>query len=154
MLDDRITANPNTDTSATWRKEAIRAVWPQVREAPLTGVGFGRTTRFVIKGQRITGGQDPHNQFIYLWAGGGLLLLGSFGLLLAVYLAESWRRYSGGTREERQLIFWTVSLWFVFVVNSATGITLTSPSLLLVFWILMVLPMIVRREEMRVAMAM
>jgi len=33
------------------------------------------------------------------------------------------------------------------VVNSLTGIILTQPSLLLVFWVLMVLPMTVRSEE-------
>jgi O-antigen ligase len=152
-LSDRVTASPSTDTSANWRRRAIAAVWTQVREAPVTGVGFGRTASFKINNVRTTLTQDPHNQFIYLWAGGGLLLLGSFVLLLLVYLTESWRRFKGGTREERPLIFWAVSLWFVFLVNSATGITLTSPPLLLVFWILMVLPMIVRREDLGVSMA-
>jgi hypothetical protein len=80
-----------------------------------------------------------------------LLLLGSFVLLLLVYLVESWRRLKEGTRQERRLIFWAVSLWFVFLVNSATGIVLTSPQLLLVFWVLMVLPMIVRRAGTDVA---
>ncbi len=90
---------------------------------------------------------DPHNQFLYLWAGGGLLLLGSFVLLLVVYQLESWRRFRTATREERRLIFWAVSFWLLFVVNSMTGIVLTTPPLLLVFWILMVLPMIVRPGE-------
>jgi O-antigen ligase len=144
---NRISAKPSTDTSVEWRQKAISAVWTQVRESPLTGVGFGRTASFEIEGARTTITQDPHDQFIYLWAGGGLVLLASFVLLLLVYLIESWRRFRGGTREERRLIFWAVSVWLVFVVNSATGITLTSPSLLLTFWVLMVLPMIVRRQE-------
>ena len=152
-LSDRVTASPSTDTSANWRKKAVAAVWTQVREAPVTGVGFGRTASFKINNVRTALTQDPHNQFIYLWAGGGLLLLGSFVLLLLVYLVESWQRFKNGTKEERPLIFWAVSLWFVFLVNSATGITLTSPPLLLVFWILMVLPMTVRREDMAVALA-
>jgi O-Antigen ligase len=146
-LSERITASPTTDTSAQWREQAIDAVWPQIQEAPVIGVGFGRTASFELNNVRTTLSQDPHNQFIYLWAGGGLLLLVSFFLLLLVYLAESWRRFRGGTSEERRLIFWAVSLWFVFLVNSATGITLTSPPLLLVFWVLMVLPMIVQREQ-------
>jgi O-antigen ligase len=142
-LADRITANPTTDSSTQWREKAIEAVSPQIRESPVTGVGFGRMASFEIEEVRTRGTQDPHNQFIYLWAGGGLLLLGSFVLLLVVYLAESWQRFKIGTAEERRLIFWAVSLWFVFLVNSATGIVLTSPPLLLVFWVLMVLPMIV-----------
>ena len=150
---NRVTASPSTDTSANWRRKAISAVWMQVREDPLKGVGFGRETSFEINGQRTTITQDPHDQFIYLWAGGGLLLLGSFVLLLLVYLLESWQRFKHGTHQERQLIFWAVSLWFVFLVNSATGIILTSPALLLVFWVLMFLPMIVRRGDTGVAMA-
>lgn len=146
-LNARITASPTNDSSAQWREKAIGAVWPQIREDPVTGVGFGLTASFELNNVRTTLSQDPHNQFIYLWAGGGLLLLGSFVLLLLVYLAESWRRFKAGTSEERRFIFWAVSLWFVFLVNSATGITLTSPPLLLVFWALMVLPMIVQRGE-------
>jgi O-antigen ligase len=148
---DRITASPGTDPNAIWRLKRNAAVWKQVREAPVVGVGFGRPVRFISKGLHVKMGQDPHNQFLYLWAGGGLLLLGSFVLLLAVYLIEAWRRFKAGTSDERRLIFWAVSLWFVFVVNSLTGIILTQPHLLLTFWILMVLPMVVRTERSGVA---
>jgi O-antigen ligase len=150
-LAHRITASPSTDTSATWRLKANAAVWKQVREAPVTGVGFGRPVRFISKGVHYNVGQNPHNQFLYLWAGGGLLLFGSFILLLAVYLIESWRRFKAGTSDERRLILWAVSLWFVFVVNNLTGVILTVPYLLLPFWILMVLPMVVRTERRVVA---
>ena len=143
-LANRITASPSTDATAQWRLRAYGAVWEQVRESPLRGVGFGRSVRFISNGTHYTVGQDPHNQFLFLWAGGGTLLFGSFVALLLVYLFESWRRFRTGTRDERRLIFWSVSLWFVFVVNSGTGIILTQPYLLVVFWILMVLPMIVR----------
>ena len=142
-LTQRITASPSTDATATWRLKAYASVWTQVREAPVQGVGFGRPARFVSKGVRYNVEQDPHNQFLYLWAGGGTLLFGSFVLLLAVYLIESCRRFRTGTSDERRLIFWAVSLWFVFVVNSLTGIILTEPHLLLTFWILMLLPMTV-----------
>jgi putative inorganic carbon (HCO3(-)) transporter len=144
---DRITASPSSDASATWRLKAYAAVWGQVRQSPLTGVGFGLPVTFVANDTRYDVGQDPHNQFLYLWAGGGLLLLGSFLLLLVVYLFEAWSRFRRATLEERRLIFWSVSLWFVFIVNSLTGIILTNPSLLLVFWILMMLPMTVRPRK-------
>jgi O-antigen ligase len=150
-LVDRITANPSTDPNAIWRLKRNAAVWKQVREAPVVGVGFGRPARLISNGLHLKIGQDPHNQFLYLWAGGGLLLLGSFVLLLAVYLIEAWRRLRAGTSDERRLIFWAVSLWFVFVVNSFTGVILTVPHLLLPFWILMVLPMVVRTERSGVA---
>jgi O-antigen ligase len=146
-LANRITASPSTDATATWRLKAYSSVWAQVREEPLLGVGFGRRTRFISKDVHYNVTQNPHNQFLYLWAAGGSLLFGSFILLLAVYLIESWRRFRAATGDERRLIFWAVSLWFVFVVNSATGIVLTQSHLLLSFWVLMVLPMIVRPDR-------
>jgi len=146
-LAHRITASPSTDTSANWRLRAYEAVWQQVREAPVTGVGFGKPARFISNGVHYDVGQNPHNQFLYLWAGGGLLLFGSFVLLLAVFLVEASRRFRSATKEDRHLIFFAVSFWFVFVVNSLTGIILTVPHLLLAFWILMLLPMVVRPER-------
>jgi O-antigen ligase len=146
-LGDRITASPSTDTSAQWRLKANAAVWRQVREAPVQGVGFGRPASFDLDNVRVSVGQDPHNQFLYLWAGGGLLLLASFVLLLAVYLVESWLRFRGATQQERHLIFWCVAMSFVFLVNSFTGIVLTNAPLLLTFWVLLVLPMVVRRQR-------
>jgi O-antigen ligase len=148
---DRITANPSTDASATWRLKAYAAVWEQVREDPLRGVGFGRPAIFGSNGFRYDVGQDPHNQFIYLWAGGGLLLFGTFVLLLVFYLLEASARFRGAAIQERHLIFWAVSVWFVFIINSLTGITLTQPDLLLVFWVLMMLPMVVRSRNRDVA---
>jgi O-antigen ligase len=146
-LANRVTASPSTDTSVEWRSKAYAAVWSQVREAPITGVGFGRPARFVTANGRTEVGQNPHNQFLYLWAGGGLLLVGSFVLLLLVYVLEVWRRFRHAAREERHLLFWAWSLWFVFIVNSLTSVILTEPQFLLVFWILMVLPMVVRPRE-------
>jgi O-antigen ligase len=144
---DRVTAAPSTDTSAHWRQKANAAVWDQVRESPLTGVGFGRQASFVLNNVRIRVGQDPHDQFLFLWAGGGLLLVASFVLLLAVYVLESWGRFRSATGDERRLVFWAVSMWFVLIVNSLTGIVLTEPHLLLIFWIFMLLPIIVRPER-------
>jgi O-antigen ligase len=146
-LAHRVTASPSTDATANWRLRAYAAVWTQVRDAPITGVGFGRPARFISNGFHYDVGQNPHNQFLYLWAGGGVLLFGSFILLLVVYLFEAWQRFRSAAKEDRYLIFFAVSFWFVFLVNSLTGIVLTVPQLLLAFWILMLLPMVVRPER-------
>jgi O-antigen ligase len=146
---DRVTANLNADETVDWRRKAYATVWAQIREAPVAGSGFGRETTFTVDGTPYTIIQDPHNQFLYLWAGGGLILLASFILLLGVYLAESWRRFRTATGDERRLIVWAVSMWFVLVVNSLTGAVLTVPHLLLVFWVILLLPMVVRPEGMR-----
>ena len=150
-LVDRVTTRPGTDTSVKYRRIAYGAVWSQIREAPITGSGFGRPATFTVNYQRFTIVQDPHNQFLYLWAGGGLLLLGTFVLLLVVYVWEVWRRLRTGTPDERRLVIWAASLWFVFVVNSLSGAILTVPHLLLVFWTLMVLPMVVRPRDRGIA---
>jgi hypothetical protein len=143
-LVDRVTASPATDTSVNYRRKAYAAIWGQIREAPVTGSGFGRPASFTVNYEPFTIVQDPHNQFLYLWAGGGLLLLGTFILLLLVYVWEAWRRLRTATPDERRLIIWAVSMWFVFVVNSLSGAILTVADLLLVFWVFMVLPMVVR----------
>jgi O-antigen ligase len=139
-LTHRLTASPSSDTSARWRQHAIHAVFAQVRESPITGVGFGREASFSLNGVRVTLTQDPHDQFIYLWAGGGLLLLGSFVVLLLTYLRDSWRRARRATGLARMLVIWAMALWFVFIVNVATGVILTAEYLLLPFWIVMLLP--------------
>jgi hypothetical protein len=143
-LVDRVAASPTTDTSVNYRRKAYGAIWQQIQEAPVTGSGFGRPASFTVNYERFTIVQDPHNQFLYLWAGGGLLLLGTFVLLLLVYVLEAWRRLRTAAPDERRLVIWAVSLWFVFVVNSLSGAILTVSDLLLVFWVLMVLPMVVR----------
>jgi O-antigen ligase len=148
---DRVTASPSTDASAQWRLKAYSAVWAQVREDPLRGVGFGRPAIFASQGFRYNVGQDPHNQFLYLWAGGGLLLFGTFVLVQAFFLLDAASRFGRATIRERLLIFWTVSLWFVFIINSLTGITLTQPDLLLAFWVLLVLPMTVNTRFHEIA---
>ncbi len=56
---DRVTASPTSDTSVRWREEAIGAVWAQVREAPVTGVGFGREASFTLNGVRMTIAAGP-----------------------------------------------------------------------------------------------
>jgi hypothetical protein len=43
---ERITKSRANDPSYQWRVKARAAVWPQVKESPLIGVGFGRSTTF------------------------------------------------------------------------------------------------------------
>ncbi len=93
---DRVAASPSTDATAQWRLKAYAAVWGQVREAPLTGVGFGRPARFIANNAHYNVGQDPHNQFLYLWAGGGLLLLRKLLAAARGLLARGLVRVPGG----------------------------------------------------------
>ena len=89
-LADRVLSPPEADENVQWRIQANRAVLAEIREAPLLGVGFGREVDFfmniedpvtgVARPQQFEIGQDPHNGYLFLWAGGGLAALGTFPL--------------------------------------------------------------------------
>ena len=85
-VSDRLLSSPKTDTNVQWRVEANRAVLAQVREHPLVGAGFGQTFEFFLQRETRRAvcrsstawsiGQDPHNGYVFLLAGGGLAALG------------------------------------------------------------------------------
>ena len=103
----------------------------QVREQPLFGVGFGRSSTFFLNVRSSNGflvpfrqdiGQDPHNGFLFLWAGGGIVALGSYLWLLAVFTFDAVRRYRRSeTDTERLLIAWAGATLFVFLFEAALG---------------------------------
>ncbi len=158
QLVHRITASPTSDVNARWRVAAAKAVWRQVDESPLVGVGFGREESFVfdekVRGitipRRETVGQDPHNGFLYLLAGGGALALGAFFLVLLRYLRQAWQALRAASDpRERVLVVWSGLALFAFLVNAVSGLQLQSPSTLITIWTLLVLPsaVIPRSEE-------
>ncbi len=149
-FESRITASPGNDSSVTWRRRAYQVAMRGVDEQPLLGVGFGRRATFFVNGEPNLIEGDPHNGFIYLLAGGGVFALGSFLLLIAVYLRDVWRRL-GAARDpiERNLVIWAVASWFVFLLHAAVEPVLTYPSMILTIWILMLLPALVRLQPAR-----
>jgi O-antigen ligase len=152
---DRATTFHSSDPSVNWREEAYKAIWAQVEESPIIGVGFGKEANFTADFTRFHITQDPHNSYLFLWAGGGLLTLGAFLLLYVLFVADSWRRYSSEANQTaRALIAWCLSIWFCFAVNSLVEPQLTQANSILVLWILMLLPTVVpyARKE-RVALA-
>ena len=91
----RVGQTSENDINVRFRIEANRLILDQVREHPLFGVGFGKTTELMLANpdpttgvpslERILLGQDPHNGYVFLLAGGGVLALGSFVVLVAVF---------------------------------------------------------------------
>jgi hypothetical protein len=149
QLVHRITASPASDVNARWRVAAAAAVWRQVEESPLVGVGFGRDESFVfdekVRGitipRRQTVGQDPHNGFLYLLAGGGAFALGAFFLVLLRSLQQAWQALRAASEpRERVLVVWSGLALFAFLVNAVSGLQLQSPSTLITIWALLVLP--------------
>jgi O-antigen ligase len=154
---ERALSSPTTDSNVQWRIHANREVLKQVRENPLFGVGFGRTIEFFLDikdpttgiptTEREESGQDPHNGYLFLWAGGGVLALGSFLLLIGVFVVDSVKRYRRTTDPiGRLIIAWAGATLWVFLVNAASGTGLESPTNILTIWALLVLPSLVREE--------
>lgn len=153
-VSNRVSAPPVQDVNVQWRIEASRAVFEQIRERPLVGVGFGRSSDFFIQVEssvpgllvplRQAGGQDPHNGYLYLWAGGGLAALGSFGLILIVFAWDALRRFrSNRDPIARLVLLWTAATLGAFLLNVASGTSLSSPGDLLTIWALLAIPAIV-----------
>lgn len=147
---DRVAANPEEDANVRWRVENNKVVLDQVREQPVIGVGFGREATFYFdvlddRGYRVQvrqdTGQDPHNSYVFLLAGGGILALGTFVLLIGSLAVDAVRRFRASSDEKaRMLVAWAGALVFVFLVNAASGTVLGSTSNVLAIWALLVLP--------------
>ena len=150
----RVTAAPSSDVQVQWRLAANRAILDQVRESPVLGAGFGKTsevfldvpdsvTRIPVT-QRVEIGQDPHNGYLFVLAGGGILALGALGLLLGVFALDAARRYRRTSDPTaRLLILWACATLFVFLFNAASGTSFESPVNVLTIWALLVLPAVV-----------
>ena len=156
-VNERMFTSPDTDANVQWRVEANRAVLEQVREDPLFGVGFGRGSEFYLEVenpttgfpvlQRFEIGQDPHNGYVYLLAGGGILALGTFALLLGTFAFDVVRRYrSNSDPRARLILLWASATLFVFLLNAASGTALGRADILLTIWALLVLPAVVTAE--------
>ncbi len=157
----RVTSPVRNDANVVWREKANEAVLQQVRESPLLGVGFGRRTSFYLYDRSGTGfpvpvqvwiDQDPHDGYLMLFAAGGVLLLGSFVLLLVVYFVDAARRLAG-TQDpiERIVVIWAASLAFVFLFNAASGTEFESGTDLLSIWMLLLIPGVVAKPARRLA---
>jgi O-antigen ligase len=154
-VNDRMFSAPETDANVQWRVEANRAVLDQVREQPLFGVGFGRGSEFYLQipnettglpaFQGVEIGQDPHNGYVYLLAGGGIVALGAFALLLATFGFDAVRRYrSSSDPRARLIVLWASATLFVFLLNAASGTSFGRADNILTIWALLVLPAVVR----------
>ena len=157
-VNDRMFSAPETDANVQWRLQANRAVLDQVREQPVFGVGFGRSSEFYVQipnettgrptFQRVQIGQDPHNGYVFLLAGGGILALGTFALLLATFGVDVVRRYrSNPDPRARLIVLWASATLFAFLFNAASGTAFARPDNILTIWALLVLPAVIRPSK-------
>lgn len=153
-LVDRVSASPRADANVQWRERASAAIWEQAESSPLIGVGFGKSSYLtvfdesqsgLILPRRETLGQHGHNSYLWLLAGGGLVTLGAFLLLVATYFVDTIRRLRR-TRDlhERTLLVWCMAALIGFLIPGLSGPVLGGPPLLLCIWIVLLLPSIVQ----------
>lgn len=138
---NRVNPAVSNDSTVRWRAEANRAVLEQVREDPVFGVGFGRGEKFIVDGLRYSIPQNPHNDYIYLLAGAGIVGLGSFLVLCLLSFREAWRCFRRATSpHERRLVLWAGLTLFTFLLNGLAEPLLTFASFLLTVWVLLLVP--------------
>jgi O-antigen ligase len=157
---ERISVHPANDLSIQWRRRANAVVWEQVHESPITGVGFGRTVSFIpptVNDQGIVPTfepiqQDAHNGQLWLLAGGGVLLLASFWLLLLNFALDLRLRFREA-RETHELVLlqWAGVTVLALVLNTFTSPTLGASATLATLWTMLVLPMMVISRRSRSA---
>ena len=134
--------------------QANKAVLAQVREAPYVGSGFGRETEFFIQVKDSAGFlvpfrlqifQDPHNGYLWLWAGGGIIALGAFLAVLATFVVDAVRRFRGTNDEiERLIVLWADGNGISRGdVRRCVGHHVQNPGDLMFVWVLLVIPAVV-----------
>lgn len=139
-LEMRLRGQLSADASVQWRVQANRAILKQFKEEPIFGVGFGAGGQFSWNGQWVVITQDPHDDYVYLLAGSGIVGLASFALLLIAFLWDIWRRRHVRAPHERLILVWAAATLFTILLNAAAEPLLTSPSILLAVWALLLLP--------------
>jgi len=116
-------------------------------DEPILGLGFGRETQYVWRGNYYRVKGDPDNSYVFLLAGGGILALGGFLLLLGSFVRDAFRRLRSAVGTDRGLVLWALSAWFIVAVNCAMAPFLPRPKLVLSLWVLMLVPALVHRAR-------
>jgi O-antigen ligase len=150
---NRVGSSPTADANVIWREKANKAILTQFRQEPLFGVGFGATSSFYIDVKSSSGyfvpvrqdiGQDPHNGYLFLAAGGGVFTLCSFLLLLAAFTVDAVRRFRGAvTGNERTILVWAGAMLFCFLFEAGSGTELSSSTEVFAIWAILVIPGVV-----------
>ena len=142
---NRVLKSNGSDVNVEWRQAAAGALWQQVHESPINGVGFGKSATFRFDGTLQTINQDPHDSFLYLLAGGGILTLCGFLLLLLTFAADAVMRLRRATDPyQRLIVLWSWRCCSLFLVNAAASPVLSDPRMLLTIWAVMLLPSSIR----------
>jgi O-antigen ligase len=143
-LAQRVTASPSTDPSVIERKREVHAVLQGIGKEPFFGLGFGRPVQWVSIDRSVHESRgNAEDDYATILAGGGALALGSFVVLMLGFFVDAFRRLRGTSDDERALLVFAMSMVFIILLNMLTGPILSTPRLLLPFWICLLLPTLV-----------
>jgi O-antigen ligase len=144
---NRISDTTSNDINVVWRRDAVKATLQGFSSDPVRGVGFGRTVTFALQDKQQTltfsTSGDPHNSYVWLLAGGGLLAFLPFAALCIAFVVDTLRRLRRLEGVAKLLATWALAFWTVFMVNAFAGPVLTSSEFLLTIWALMIIPVAV-----------
>jgi len=147
-LIQRLDPRVNNDLSVQWRQEADSILWGEVKSNPLFGVGFGEEADFTLAGVRYHITQDAHNDYLFLLAAGGFVLLASFLAVVLVSFFHFLQTVRSAERDDprRPLAIWAVATGFTLLFNGLVEPLIVQPPVLLTLWIVFLLPMILQRS--------
>lgn len=137
---DRPEGPAERDQSAIFRL----VVWDQMldrwEQSPLLGRGFGQEVRYESNdGSTVVVNGDPHNGFIYLLVALGLVGLTAFLFVQVGFIAMTIPAIRGSPIG-RELGFWALGTWIIYMANVYTGVMLGSRPFIAFLWILLALP--------------
>jgi O-antigen ligase len=158
QLVNRATKTNSQDVNVKWRLQADDATIAQFRSSPLLGVGFGEPVfvstpvystagGYVEYWERQEFGQGAHNMYLWMLAGGGLALLGSFLLLIGVFALDCIRRLRYAVdKHERVLLMWCLAAMVTYMIPQLTG-PVWEPPVVIGIWVILLLPGTVPRRD-------
>jgi hypothetical protein len=145
-LAHRVTASVSTDPSVIERKRETHAVLQGIGRDPLLGVGFGRIVQWVSIDRSVHESRgNAEDDYAWILAGGGALAVGTLLVLILAFFIDAFHRLRGKSGDERALLVFAMSMIFIILLNMLTGPILSTPRLLLPFWICLLLPSLVPR---------
>jgi O-antigen ligase len=137
----RVAGPVGTDEAVQWRERAVDAVMSWATTAPWLGMGFGwRTNLYFGNATFLIDGGDPHNGYVYIFAGAGLAGVAALFGLMAAYLVDSVRRYATAGPDAKLVIIWSVGYWSIFMLHALSEPVFVQPTEILSLAILMLLP--------------
>jgi O-antigen ligase len=127
------------DESAVFREQAWGLMIDRWEESRIFGRGFGQTVTFERNDKTVIEvTNDPHNGFIYLLVGMGVVGLAAFAAIQLGFLRAAFKSLK--LPGARDLALWALAAWVIYIVNVFFGVLLGQQALMMFLWYLLAVP--------------